>query len=242
MKGIVTLCALVAVLAGCNKPVEEVPIVQILPQTNSEYIKMVAEISGDAIIINGKYKLAAYISERLSEVEHINPEPYKGSAAIMDTPTAEELMRFDEENLIKVYYLLQSFYDSSFRQKIGKELELDRNDTSCEHGGVLYLLENGDVEVKMLSHDPLKCSMDFTSKIGSLADYRYCPPDINVTVGELTVFHLHSHKEYNIQSTALSPGDGGLVFSRVGEGRFNVDIALLNKAQIIHLDLGVYNY
>ena len=234
MGKILTICALVVALAGCgNEEVKEKP-----DQTNSQYVKMVLKKNYDL----KKYQLVNSISEILDGVDHINPEPYEGDAKIMNTPSPIELKKFKKKNLIKVYYLLQALSDSDFRQKIGEELEKDMNDTSCEYGGVLYLLENGEVKIQMLPHDPLKCSLDIRSKIGSLADYRYCLPDVDYAIDKLAVFHFHSHKTYNRQSTALSPGDGGIVFSRMDGNRFNVDIGLRCKKEFVNLDLGVYRY
>jgi hypothetical protein len=232
MKGIISLCALVIALAGCGSGSEEVKEEpQAQSQTNSKYVKMVAKGLK-------KNKLVEEISEMLYRADHVNPEFYNGEFETMDTPTTHELMKFKKKALIKVYYLLHALDDSDFKQKIGEELEIDRYDTSSEYGGILHLLENGDVGIQMLPSDPSKCSLDARSWFSSLADYFYCLPDVGYVVDRLAVFHFHSNR----QSTALSSSDVGVLFTRIDENTFNVGYSLHSEGKNYNLDLGVYRY
>jgi hypothetical protein len=241
------------------------------PQTNEKYLLEMAENNPrlSFLLDFDAEKLAESLSRSLWTKDHYTPfryrcETYK-DVVVMEIPEIRNLRRFDRLTLIRTYYLLQALADPEFRIKIGKELELDTEDTSCEHGGALHLLPDGKVRIEMLPDDSHNPNIGYVigdgSKFGSMrgrADHRYIPQKPNYKLDLLAMFHFHASQRDYKDSAAASGMDflrGGVVFTRMGERRFNADLALYlqlapednreqgpSDFQRINLDLGVYGY
>lgn len=227
-------------------------------RTNYEYVLGVAE-KNDALcslLIKGKEGLAEDISRKLEELDHVNPEgycdnPFYDDITLMNIPTPEELARFDEVRLIRIFYLLQALSDSDFRQRIGEELEKDTRDYTCEHGGVFHLKTNGSLDIEMLRNTQNDPNVDLIiiNYAHYIPDKNYCPETPKYTLDILTGFHFHARQENFVESSALSHNDFLMeqaVFTRLGKNKFNADIGLFykenDKVHKANLDLGVYGY
>ena len=232
---------------------------KILQNENNNYILEIARKGRDSTV-KDKAKVAKFISNRLKELEHINPIFFANTlgaseleeVVTMSVPTTEELNKFDEVQLLQVYLLLKALESPEFRARIGKELELDTKDTTCEHGGVLRLGEKGNVLLEMVPSASIGESpfpgMDLPPDMG----YSY---DVLQTYSRdlLFRFHFHALKPDQSFSSSLSGGDwifggaGGAVFSRIDGKKFNLDVGLSfvdaeGKIVKVNLDLGVYSY
>jgi hypothetical protein len=223
------------------------------PKTNSEHVLKVAQSDRQlAPLLLDKAKLASYLSAELKNLEHVNPKEYYSDVDTLSTPKSDELMRFGLEDLVRVYYLLTALQQPAFRQQIGKELELDTKDRSCEHGGTIHLKSSKRFAVEMIPNDPDPPGEIINEMPGSFRnpDDSYLPKTSQDSPDRLIHFHFHAKYENSSYSSVLSSDDficgGGAMFSRLGEGQFNADMALYRKNgekyDRVNLDLGVYSY
>lgn len=232
------------------------PAPEIIPKTNAEYVLEVAKRDEklSSLLWEGVGELTEYLSWRLKSVEHVNPtveddRPYTDSVKYVNYPIPEELMSYDQQDLIRIYYLLEVLSSKDFRSEIGQELELDTEDITGEHGGLFHLASNGTIYLEMLKNKYSCYQNGFVSHCDP--DQKYIPEEPKQTLDGLIKFHFHAQIIDNSVSSTLSDADffwrGGVVVTRVGASRFNLDYGLyLEKEDYtedwVNLDLGVYEY
>lgn len=200
--------------------------------------------------------LAEYISNYLKRINHVNPEehPYKNGSdvQIWSTPLAQQILGCGLDIQVRIYFLLEALKIDEFREELGRELERDTEDTRCEHGGALHLKPDGILEIEMI---PCEVFDGFSWSGLQLryvkADRTYIAarnPDPAIDV--LLLFHFHARLVEFVYKSMLAPNDiaftNFLVFTRIGENRFNVDIDPVcenhEKRFRVNLDLGIYSY
>jgi len=253
----ITLCGLLLGLATSASAKEDSVAIPPYPtavaETNSEYVQEVGK--GINVLIetfyNGSCVLAGEIAEKLANAEFVNPTGEFYSEELWNNPSKEDLEQISSGQLIRTYALMNALSKPEFREKIGEELVLDTQDKSGEHGGVLRLNPDGSVKVEMIKNT-FRCGQ-MEIRIGSHgcdADKHYSPDSIGYRLDILLPFHFHAIEIEYSKSAALSGGDffwgPQAVFTSVGEGKFNVDVALFYKKDekpvSVNLDLGVYHY
>ncbi|MFA6530413.1 MAG: hypothetical protein WCT31_01690 [Candidatus Micrarchaeia archaeon] len=221
--------------------------------TPASYFQRIAKDNSELapLLENNCQGLRDYLSGALAKLKHATPKDYPKNVFWVK-PSSKQLAVLNELQLIKIYYLLKSLSNPAFRAQIGKELEKDTADTSCEHGGV-FLFRSGKVAIEMVPNEEIP---EGEISIGSHnPDRGYNPERIPHVLNMLGLFHFHA-RQFGLEYSALSGGDTlearpygfteHFVFSRPDASHFNVDmgIALKRKGkwEVIDIDLGVYSH
>ncbi len=248
---LITLCSLVAALTS-SSPAESNPTQDTSEQTSYDYYQKVVKKNPGLSQLLKEKKLPEYLSAQLAKLEHSTPKGYpesqdsgQGNLENQEKPSTGYLKNFKDFFLTETYFILQALQNSEFRSKIGKELELDTVDRFGEHGGVLHLSPDGKVNIEMLPNTATE--QEYDQHYDPDSSYNHDAP--SQTLDILTFFHFHAQEVNHFKSAALSGADywhGGVVFTRLGRNKFNVDTAFYykknGKNMKVNIDLGVYTY
>ncbi|MFH0701493.1 MAG: hypothetical protein V2A62_03575 [Candidatus Woesearchaeota archaeon] len=255
---IATIVTLSLCSSQCQGKLEQKLLAAEVAKTSKDYFAQVIEGDKTLSKLIATGKLAHYISEELTKLEHFTPKGYPqsqdfghGDMENQEKPSEGYLKNFKQFFLTDTYFLLQALKDIEFRKELGRELEADTKDKSSEHGGVLRLLPNGKVKIEVIpSYDGPNMLDDFGFGHRQDPDSTYTPTDIKYTLDVLNHFHFHARLTDHSESAVLSAADywyGGVVFTRVGGNKFNVDATLFyeredKKVIKVNIDLGIYQY
>jgi hypothetical protein len=232
----------------------EGPYTEAKADSNSAYILDVAKSFAKknnmpALLL--KDRLALFVSDFLRRTRSLTPQNYERDikeSKIMGgveeftallSPAYAELLQFGDVDLLKMYFLLRTLNtDKNFKETVMKELKEDTADTTGEHGGRLVLNPSAEVSIHMIKNIARE-------------DWIYIPAEKLYSLDMLVPCHFHALKVYDHYPAPSPPSAAGsdfgeteVVFTRIGENAFNVDIALTfsknGKPVYISIDLGCY--
>lgn len=151
-----------------------------------------------------------------------------------------------------IYLMLKSLKNQNFINKIGQIIEEDVKDKYAEHGGIIQVSKNLELELKTIPSEDTKDKLEENNSFYNL-------PDWAENISQIAKFHLHA-MNYD-ESKFAGPGEQDLIgtnsllditgktnefiITSLKKGKFNIDYfggdKLIHKKVKI-IDLGNYEY